>query len=339
VPIADQHQHRSGGRRGPGCALAAVLAVCSAAAPAQEESRADAWFTGPLLAPSAATLPAGHALIEPYVFYEINNGSFDASGRRHSGPYEDQLGSLTYMLYGVSDRVTVGMIPRFEYNEPADAPDSSGIDFGDLTLQAGYGLTQYQDGRLTPALAVVVDETLPTGRYDRLARASDGIGAGAWTTALSLYSQDYFWLPNGRILRARLDLTYAICSAVSVRDQSVYGTPYGFSGRAYPGDSFTADAAAEYSVTRNWVLALDVVWQHNDSTRVSGSLPAASPPAPAGFSAFQSVSGSSYSIGFAPGIEYNFSSTIGLLFAVRIIDIGRNTTASVTPALALNMVF
>ena len=28
----------------------------------------DAWWTGPMLAPSAATLPRGHFLIEPYLF-------------------------------------------------------------------------------------------------------------------------------------------------------------------------------------------------------------------------------------------------------------------------------
>ena len=64
------------------------------------EARDDAWWTGPLLAPSAATLPPGHVLIEPYLFDDISNGHFDSGGERHSGPYEHDLGSLTYMLYG-----------------------------------------------------------------------------------------------------------------------------------------------------------------------------------------------------------------------------------------------
>jgi len=57
-------------------------------------------------------------------------------------------------------------------------------------------------------------------------------------------------MPNGRILRVRLDLTYALSASAGVHDVSVYGTSSGFRGRAYPGDSFTADAAGEYSVTR-----------------------------------------------------------------------------------------
>jgi hypothetical protein len=321
---------------------ACVLVVASSAALA-DESRADAWWTGPMLAASAATLPQGHWLVEPYAFDIISDGHFDSDGHRHEGPYEHDLGSLTYMLYGATDRLTVGMIPRFLYEEPAGAPNSSGIGVGDLTLQAGYGLTQFQDGRRIPTISVVVQETLPTGRYDRLSRASDGIGAGAYSSALALYSQDYFWMPNGRILRTRLDLTYAVSSSVSVHDLSVYGTTNGFSGHASPGDSFSADASAEYSVTRNWVLALDVVYQHNDSTQVSGSQAPlgvlstqAGPRVP---TPYASASGASWSLGFAPAIEYNFSGRIGVLLGVRIIHIGSNTSSTITPALALNMVF
>ncbi len=315
-----------------------LLLAASAAAAAQEQSRQDAWWTGPMLAPNAATLPQGHALIEPYLFDIITNGHFDTSGTKHAGPLEHDLGSLTYMLYGFTDNVTAGLIPRFLFDEPAGAANSSGIGFGDLTLQLGYGLAHYRDGGSTPDIALVLQETAPTGRYDHLSRASDGVGAGAWTTSLNLYLQDYFWMPNGRILRTRLDLTYGFSSSVSVHDESVYATTNGFSGRAYPGDSFTADAAAEYSLTRSWVLALDVVYQHNDSTRLTGTILSASMGGAAG-SPIEHQSGSSYSLGFAPAVEYNWSPRMGALLGVRIIEIGRNTTATITPAIALNMVF
>jgi Putative MetA-pathway of phenol degradation len=304
---------------------------------AQEESRADAWWTGPMLAANAASLPQGHWLVEPYLFDEVSNGTFDSDGNRHSGPYEHTIGSLSYILYGLTDSVGVGLLPHLAYNEPAGAANSSGVQFGDLTLQASYGLLHFRDGDRTPDVSVVVQEILPTGRYDRLSRLADGVGSGAYSTALALYTQDYFWLPNGRILRARLDFTYTLSSSASVEGLSVYGTTAGFSGRAYPGDGFTADASAEYSVTRNWVVALDLVYQHNDSTRVSGLMEGSSVPGIP--TPFTSASGSSYSLGFAPAIEYNFSAAIGVLLGVRIIDIGRNTSSTITPALALNMVF
>jgi hypothetical protein len=309
-----------------------LLALSAGASADQIESRADAWWTGPMLAPNATMLPHGHVLLEPYVFNVISTGSIDASGAHHAAPADQELGSLTYMLYGLTDTVTVGMIPRFFYNEPAAAPNSSGVQVGDLTIQAGYGLTQYQDGSRMPALALVIDETLPTGRYDRLSRSSDGVGAGAYATGISLYSQDYFWMPNGRILRARLDLTYTLSSAPRLEDASVYGTAYGFRGHAYPGDGYTVDAAGEYSLTRSWVLAMDVVYQYNAHTRVRGNLPS-------GGGVFASDSGSAYSVGFAPAIEYNWSARAGVLLGVRIISIGRNTGTTVTPALAVNLVY
>jgi hypothetical protein len=234
------------------------------------------------------------------------------------------------MLYGLTDRLTVGMIPRFFYNMPAGAASSPGIEVGDLTLQAGYGLTQFQDGYRMPSISLVIDETLPTGRYDSLDRPANGVGEGAYTTGFSVYSQDYFWMPNGRILRGRLDLTYAVSSAAALSDRSVYGTPAGFHGDATPGDSATVDASAEYSVTREWVAALDVVYQHNASTHVHGTVPGGE---------FAADSGSSWSLGFAPAIEYNWSAQGGVLLGVRIIQIGRNTSAGITPAVAVNLVF
>ncbi len=312
--------------------VAPVLAalVSAPAAAVDLQSREDAWWTGPMLAASGATLPQGHALIEPYLFNVISSGHFDSAGSRHPTPTEQDLGSLTYILYGVTDNLTAGLIPRFFYNMPAQGPTSSGVGIGDLTLQAAYGMTHYQDGHRTPSISLVIDETLPTGAYDQLGRPSDGMGAGAYSTGLSVYSQQYFWMPNGRILRGRLDFTYTVSAAASLAGQSVYGTAPGFHGHASPGDAVTVDAAAEYSITREWVAALDVVYQHNDSTHVHGMDPAGE---------VSEDSGASWSLGFAPAIEYNWSARAGVLLGVRIIEIGRNTSASITPAVAVNMVF
>jgi hypothetical protein len=308
--------------------------IAGGTAQAADESRDDAWWTGPMTAASAAMLPQGHLLVEPYLYDVVTTGRLDGNGRWEPAPGEHDLGSLTYLLYGLTDRVTVGMIPRLGINRPEGQPAGSGI--GDTTLQAGYGLTRYQVGRWMPEISLVLDETVPTGRYDQLAHPSDGFGTGSYTTALSVYSQDYFWAPNGRIVRTRLDLTYSISSTAKVRNQSVYGTAPGFQGEAHPGDSFTADAAAEYSLTRNWVLAMDVIYQHGAGTRVAGSQTSATVGTPA-ISGYTADSGSSYFLGFAPAVEYNWNGSVGILIGVRIFDIGRNVTATVTPVIAVNL--
>ena len=324
------------------CALAfgwaaAGTALADSSTGVAQQALDDAWWTGSLLAPNAATAPHGHWLVEPYLYDEITNSSFDGRGNRHALDGGHELGSLTYIIYALTDRLAIGLLPRFAYDAPAGAPNSSAPGVGDTTLQLQYGLTRYTQGSWVPATSVVLAETFPTGRYDRLSRASDGLGAGAYTTALALYSQDYLWMPNGRIMRVRFDVTYTWSASVGLEDASVYGTGTGFRGRAYPGASLTAIAAAEYSLTRNWVLAMDVVYEHNDSTRVAGVQPAT--PGGSAFETLLTESGASESQGVAPAIEYNFTSTVGVIAGVRILESGRNATGSLTPVAAVNMVF
>lgn len=318
----------------------AVLAIVCGLALAQEppptganrEPLNEAWFTGPILAPSAATLPHGHFLIEPYFYDVMVQGQYDSKGARHTVPHENKVRSLTYMLYGLSDKVTVGLIPTGGFNTLSEGISSSGVEPGDLTLDAQYRVTQFHEGSWHPATAAVVQETLPTGKYDRLGDGtSNGLGNGAYTTTLGLYSQSYLWLPNGRILRARFNVSQAFSPAVRVQDASVYGTAAGFRGHAHPGRSTLVDLASEYSLTRNWVLALDATYRYNANTRVNGYNALGSAPA-----ALELDSGSGYAVGLAPAIEYNWKHNLGVILGTYLIVTGRNTSATITPVVAVN---
>jgi hypothetical protein len=311
--------------------LVATSAAATGSDTPDRQSLADAWWTGPIVAAGAATLPQGHALIEPYVYDVVTRGRYDSDGNYRRTDEVHSFGSLTYLLYGVTDSFTAGVIPTFGFNDVSNGEDSSGIGMGDVTLQAQWRLSQFREGRRVPTSSLVLQQTLPTGKYDRLGtRLSDGLGAGAHTTSLAVHSQYYFWMPNGRILRTRLNVAYAISDSVSVADESVYGTSHGFRGHADPGDTFSIYSAWEYSMTRNWVLALDVFYQHDASTRIRGDQDGA---------AFAAESGSAWRLGLAPAIEYNFTSRVGVIFGARWFAAGRNTSASITPVAAINMVY
>jgi hypothetical protein len=313
-------------------ALASLsLSLSSSAAEPDRQSLDDAWWTGPIVAAGAATLPQGHALIEPYVYDVITRGRYDSDGNYRSTDTVHSYGSLTYMLYGVTDSFTAGLIPTFGFNDVESGPDSSGIGVGDVTLQAQWRLSQFREGRRVPTSSLVLQQTLPTGKYDQLGtRPGDGLGAGAYTTSLAVHSQYYLWMPNGRILRTRLNVAYAFSDSVDVADTSVYGTPRGFRGHADPGDTFSIYSAWEYSLTRNWVLALDAFYQHDSSTSIRGATPGA---------AFRADSGSAWRFGLAPAIEYNWTSRVGVIIGARWFAAGRNTGASITPVAAINMVY
>lgn len=289
------------------------------------QSLDDAWWTGPLLASGASTLPRGHVLIEPYLYDVVS---------RHS----DSIGSRTYVLYGLTDDVTIGLIPVFGYNRLKGGPNGAGVGVGvgDVTLTGQYRLTRFTPGRRVPTISAVVQQTLPTGKHDRLGdRPADGLGGGAQVTTLALYSQTYLWMPNGRILRVRLNLAQTFSGRARLRDASVYGTTAGFRGHAAPGASFEVNAAAEYSLTRSWVLALDVIYGRNGATHVTGrDVSAPGAPRDVRFDL-----GASKGFGFAPAVEYSWTPRLGVIAGVRIIPAARNRTASVTPAMAVNMVF
>jgi hypothetical protein len=281
------------------------------------EALSEAWWTGPLLAASGATLPRGHMLIEPY-FYDAR------------GNHANSFGSSSYVLYGVANGLTVGSIPAVGYNRMRNSLNSSTVGTGDFTLVAQHQLTQFHPGHWVPTAGAVVEETLPTGKYDKLGdRPSNGIGAGAYTTLLGLYPQTYFWLPNGRILRMRFDVSQSFSRSTHVEGVSVYGTGNGFIGRAQPGASFLADPAWEYSMTRKWVLALDATYRHNWNTRVTGTAAGAS---------VVTNSGSNEVFAFAPAVEYNWRSYLGVIAGTRVIPASHGTHESLTPVMAINFV-
>lgn len=293
--------------------------------PPPRQSLDDAWFTGPMLANSAATLPRGHWLIEPYLY--------DASSA-----HADGYGSLTYMLYGLSDRLTAGLVPVFGYNRVDGGPNGSGVGMGDISVLAQYRLVAPPAESSLPTVSIQLEETLPTGAHDRLGkRPADGLGSGARVTTLAINTQTWFWLANGRILRMRFNVSRSFAGRARVEDVSVYGTSLGFHGHALPGDTLAVDAALEYSLTRQWALAFDLTWSRSGSTRVSGySTPDAATTQPVDV---RLDSGSSVAFGFAPAVEYNWNAHLGLLFGVRMITGGHRTPTTVTPAVALDVVY
>ncbi len=311
----------------PSMAMAAAQVTPSPSPGSARQALSDAWWTGPLLAPSAGTLPRGHILVEPYLYDVIQYGAFDAHGAIKPATHQSTYGSLTYVIYGLTDRFNVGAIPVFGYTTLSGGANSSAIGMGDWALLAQYRLAQYHPGSWVPTTSLSIQQTFPTGKYDNLGeRASDGQGAGAYSTKLSLYTQTYFWMPNSRILRARLNFSDTFSGAAPVSGTSVYGTGTRFSGTAYPGTVFTIDAAVEYSATRNWVVANDFVYTQSGNTRVVSN------------SGATVNSGESHSFALAPAIEYNWSSNVGIIAGFRIFPSGLNTSATITPAIAVNYV-
>jgi hypothetical protein len=162
--------------------------------PGQRQALDDAWWTGPLFAANAATLPQGHYSLEPALYDSISYGSYDDLGRKHALAGTNSVRSFSFLSYRVTDTLMAGLLPRSGYNELSDS-GASGFGIADTTIRLQYRLAQYQQGGSIPALSFGLDETLPSGKYDELgARPGGSFGNGAYEATTSLYLQYYFWV-------------------------------------------------------------------------------------------------------------------------------------------------
>ena len=300
----------AGSPMAPACAQSDAGPAAGPASPARQ-SLEDAWWTGPVVANSPAAMPQGHFYVESYFFDVRSDGN-------------DGFGSQTYLLYGLTDRWTVGLRPSFGYTRLDGGGSSTHIGIGDLALHAHYALTTLDPDSRMPAIALAIEESLPVGRHDRLDRASNGFGNGAYTTTLAIYAQQVFWLPNGRILRGRINIGGSFSRRAKVQDLSVYGTTAGFDGTARPGASVSFDNAWEYSITRNWVLATDFYYRHDEPTSIRDANGVRR-------------TGSFDTFALVPAVEYNWSPRIGVIAGARYIPARGHNARSLTPIVALSV--
>ena len=302
-------------------ALLAVLAYSSPAlaADASDDSTAeryraamkDARWTGPLLASNANTLPKGHVYTEPYFFDAISGG-------------DHHPGSSGFYQYGVTDNWTVGMQPFFSWGAQAHNRD---IAIGDFKLLSQVRVSNFTPNHRVPSVSIVTNLVLPTGKYDQLGARKGGHGSGAFAPELGINIQQYFLLGNGRLLRGRINVLHQFPIETNVRDRSVYGTQLGFRGHARPGAKSTLILGAEYSLTKEWVLAFDVEADAWGRAKVRGR--------DASGALASETSPKSWNVGFAPAVEYNWSDRAGAILGVWIIPKGHNTATTVIPAIAI----
>ena len=271
----------------------------------------DARWTGPLLASTAETLPQGHIYTEPYFFDGISGG-------------EHNPGTSGFYQYGLTDNYTIGVQPFFSLGTQKFNRD---VAMGDSKLVSQVRISHFTAAHRVPSVALVMNLVIPTGKADHLAALKQGHGGGSFAPEIGVNVQQYFLLGNGRLLRARINILERIPLRSGVSGRSVYGTGPDFHGHARPGAKTTVIGGVEYSLTKEWVLALDVERDEWGRTRVKGR-DGAGPLTTL-------VSPRSWNVGFAPAIEYNWSDRAGIIAGVWVVPKGHNTQSSVTPAIAI----
>jgi hypothetical protein len=206
---------------------------------------------------------------------------------------------------------------------------------GDTAIGFGYQVMHGSEESYKPDIRLIVEETFPSGKFKDLDLDDGGVGAsggGAYVTTIGVAAQKVFEIGNGHPVRIRFNGSISGFNSVRVKNSTIYGGGVGTKGTVYPGSLFRTVLAGEYSITRNWVAALDIVYAHAGKTTFSGN------PGMTLSGAVAKVGNpSSDNISLAPAIEYSFSKTVGIICGVWFTVAGRNSAAFVCPTIAVHI--
>jgi len=312
-----------------------LLTLCVATSASAGAPEAN--FTGPLVTPNASALPAGVAVVEPYLIYTESHASYDTDGDRHTDhPGAHQWLLLAPFTIGITDRLNGQLVTGTAYNVSGKS-HSDGVRLTDTSVMLQYMFVAPHEDGSGPAFSASYTHIFPTGAYHHLDNNPlNSTGDGASANRLAVFTQQLFWLQNNHPLRLRALLAWGPSpSTIHVEGASSHGTTAGFHGSAAMGTSLGVSASFEYGLDAHWVLATDLTWDHRNGTTLRGSqcLPSGT------CASLDQRKPPHWSYGIAPAVEYNFNARVGLIVGAQISFAGHNSPSYWAPQAALNMAF
>jgi hypothetical protein len=290
------------------------------------------WFTGPLLAPSGHVIPVGHANIEPYLFVNVATGAYDKKWKAHSAKHNFyNINTEIPIQIGILPRVDFTFTPQFSYNHTSGA---SHWAYNDMPI--GFDVQLYYDtpGVWVPAMKLAFKASVPFGKYQKLDphdKGTDIGGSGSWQPSVGLVFSNLLHISGVHFLASRLALFYTVPNSVHVKNLNAYGGGHGTYGTVYPGPSFSADFAFEYTLARHWAFSFDALYEHFNHTRFKGRK-GKTDGVP---NAIGAPSAERFSL--APALEYNFNGNYGIIAGVWFSVAGRNRAEFINGVIALNI--
>ena len=291
------------------------------------------WFTGPLITPSGVTLQYPHYNVEPYYFLTFNHGKYD-SNRKYQSTKNKVTGIFLLPLqFGIGPGLEFDLVNNITTNWK-DGQSFTG--FGDTQTKFEIQVARNHTG-FPPTGNVYVVVSWPTGKYNHFSaheRDVQSTGSGAFESMIGTTWSRAYHFSKEHYLAWRTNFSLNFSSGVRVKGFNTYGGGYGCKGKVYPGWEFNWDTGVEYSITKHWALACDLVFDYQAKTKFSGT----------SGTDFDGTEGSNASPSnnqwsLAPAIEYDFNEHIGLIGGVWFTFAGRNSTAYTSGVVALNIYY
>lgn len=273
------------------------------------------WLTGPLIAPTGTAIPYGNFLIQYYTFYTTYNGTYNKDWRPTSASHNFySLNSQVFLFFGLTPWCDINIIPQVFYNRTSN---QHSWEFGDLTTGLDFQLLAADYTPYFPGIKFAVREVFPTGPFQRLnpkKLLTDQTGAGTFATQFNLVLYKMFHLSGFHWLTMTASAQYQVNTQVDVSGFNTYGGGHDTHGKVSPGNTFQGILSFEYKFNKRWGITLDNIYTHTNKTEFCGT-------------STESVGlPSNEQISFAPAIEYNFSSQLGIIGGCWFSALGRNST-------------
>jgi len=295
----------------------------------------EAWLTGPIVTPSGVVVQAGHYNIESYAYANVYSANYNNHWALEDKPNFLAFQSQTFFQLGLCSWADIQFAPSltWQYHEHAGAWSVNDVpvilDF-QLYRNKGTGF------EWCPSFRFSVGEVVPVGKYRNLRvdkHTTDSGGGGSWITFAQLgFSNIHRFGDHFLVYRVNGQVNFP--APVHVKGFNAYGGSFDTDGTLWPGINAFASVGLEYTLTQNWVLALDVVGKWSAKNRFTGDggttedRNRGNPVQILGPSAIQ------YSL--APAVEYNFSAHLGIIAGVWFSVAGKNNTQFNSGVMALN---
>lgn len=286
----------------------------------KEDNKYTPWFTGPLISPNAVVQPPGQIYEQVYLFDMWATRSYNGNWHTRSIPLFRMWSILCQTAIGLFDRVDVQVVPKWDRNS---SRGHVSLHIEDLPVGFDYQIVKTNNDAWYPSVKVGIFEVLPTGKYQKLKpnkRGTDSTGAGSYRTQADLVFQNLYHVYDNHYLRGRFSLIYTYFHPTRVKGLNTFGGAKDTKGTVSPGHNFSSILGLEYTLTQNWVLSCECIYDHFNRTSFHGH---------PGFSApgVRAVVGapSKENLSFTPCIEYNVSKTFGFILGSWFSTNGRNT--------------
>lgn len=196
------------------------------------------YYGGTLLSSIPENIPPGTWYFAPYLFIT----------HQYSSPNHNYIQMQWEIETGITPWLDIALYPNFYYT-------SNSLLIGDTQLALGFQILNEQDN--IPALRFILQESFPSGKYDRLTHLSQATGTGTYQTWFTtvLYKTLTPYTVN-------LTLSYVLSSHATPHGLNVYN----------PGDQFIGNLGFEYSLTQTTILGLDLHYQYQDPSSNQYSL-------------------------------------------------------------------